>query len=67
MTAPYNHRDLLAFMELITVITMSETDLFLSFFSFFPSLFFLGAMLVIAATFLYSYEWKPAGNSIIKV
>ncbi|XP_026231038.1 solute carrier family 35 member A3b isoform X2 [Anabas testudineus] len=30
-------------------------------------LFFLGAMLVIAATFLYSYEWKPAGNSIIKV
>ncbi|XP_026169135.1 solute carrier family 35 member A3b [Mastacembelus armatus] len=31
------------------------------------SLFVLGAVLVIAATFLYSYECKPANNSIIKV
>lgn len=30
-------------------------------------LFFLGALLVIAATFLYGYERKPAGSSAIKV
>ncbi|XP_042353555.1 solute carrier family 35 member A3b [Plectropomus leopardus] len=31
------------------------------------SVFFLGAVLVIAATFLYSYERKPASSSAIKV
>lgn len=30
-------------------------------------LFFSGAMLVIAATFLYSYEYKPASGSAVKV
>lgn len=30
-------------------------------------LFFLGALLVIAATFLYGYERKPAGSGAIKV
>lgn len=49
-------------MNALVVKHKKHTFSLLIFFLISCSVFFLGAILVIAATFLYGYDPKPAGN-----